>query len=269
MLIITRGIPGSGKSTWARQQNALRLNRDDLRTMLHGGWTGRVEDERRTTFVQHQAIAAALAAGHTVVADDTNLSDRTVAQLRDLAAAASTGYPELDWRVQDFRDVPLDECLRRNALREGPARIPEDVIRDMHLWHVDPASVAAGITVTDWRVWTCADTYVLNRDDGVHTVDFVEATLHLADGRDVAGKLYVKQQWHGSTWTRWMELKTNVLAGSKTIPVRGVEFAEVDALLDRVRSYQEWSENVDGGEPCRHWPADDCTANLEPAASAG
>jgi hypothetical protein len=40
-LIITRGLPGSGKTTWARQQvRFVRVNRDDLREMLHGGMLG-------------------------------------------------------------------------------------------------------------------------------------------------------------------------------------------------------------------------------------
>ncbi|HEX2774665.1 MAG TPA: AAA family ATPase, partial [Micromonosporaceae bacterium] len=38
-LIVTRGLPGSGKTTYARtlQPRVVRVNRDDLRRMLHGG----------------------------------------------------------------------------------------------------------------------------------------------------------------------------------------------------------------------------------------
>ena len=42
-IIITRGIPGSGKTTWAKDvvkenSNYIRINRDDLRIMLIGKW---------------------------------------------------------------------------------------------------------------------------------------------------------------------------------------------------------------------------------------
>ena len=38
-LLITRGLPASGKTTFARklQPQVVRVNRDDLRLMLHGG----------------------------------------------------------------------------------------------------------------------------------------------------------------------------------------------------------------------------------------
>ena len=43
-LILTRGIQGSGKSTWARQwveedpENRVRINNDDIRNMLGKYW---------------------------------------------------------------------------------------------------------------------------------------------------------------------------------------------------------------------------------------
>ena len=44
VLVITRGLPGSGKSTWARQwvsqdpAHRAEVNRDSLRLMMHGGY---------------------------------------------------------------------------------------------------------------------------------------------------------------------------------------------------------------------------------------
>lgn len=46
-LTITKGLPGSGKTSWARQQPGWRVNRDTLRAMLAPMWKhGDEADER-------------------------------------------------------------------------------------------------------------------------------------------------------------------------------------------------------------------------------
>src|SRR5262249_18315609 len=67
-LIITRGLPASGKTTWARERlrttalRAARVNRDDLRRVLHGGLSGASWAERQVTLAQHASVAALLPA---------------------------------------------------------------------------------------------------------------------------------------------------------------------------------------------------------------
>jgi predicted kinase len=130
-LVITRGLPASGKTTWAKQQRDLvRINRDDLRRMLHGGprdgeLRGRAEVE--VTVAQRAAVESLLRAGRGVVCDDTNLRSRVVRELAEVALRCGA-----TWQVRDFTDVPLEECLRRDALREGDARVGDEVIRGMH-----------------------------------------------------------------------------------------------------------------------------------------
>ncbi len=78
-LIITIGLPGSGKSTWAKAwvgedpARRARVNRDDLRAMLHGGRVGTAWQERQVTLAQHAAVRALLLHGFEVMVDDTNL----------------------------------------------------------------------------------------------------------------------------------------------------------------------------------------------------
>src|SRR4029453_2439326 len=58
-LIITRGLPGSGKTTWAKAQpGTVRVNRDELRRMMHGGHTGEGWAERQITVAQRAQIDA-------------------------------------------------------------------------------------------------------------------------------------------------------------------------------------------------------------------
>jgi predicted kinase len=133
LLVITRGLPASGKTTraraWVAERPAerSRVNRDDLRSMLHGGWLGTPEAEAQTTVVQHRAVLALLGAGIDVIADDTNLRPDVMERWRELADEAVAQLS-----VWDFTAVPLEECLRRNSLRTGAAYVPADAIQGMH-----------------------------------------------------------------------------------------------------------------------------------------
>jgi len=125
-LTITRGLPGSGKTTWAKQQKrAVRVNRDDLRSMLHGGRVGDGWAEAQVTVAQRAQIDALLRAGVDVICDDTNLRPRSVRELAELAVAAGAVV-----KLEDFTGVPVDVCVERDAARANP--VGEDVIRSMY-----------------------------------------------------------------------------------------------------------------------------------------
>lgn len=137
-LILTRGLPGCGKTTWALEQVAaaepgavVRVNRDDLRAMLfgpsYGTPIGRCED--RVSEVQRFAVVDALGRGLTVIVDDTNLQGRYVHQWEILA-----GHYGAAVVIQDFTGVPVDTCVARdlNRRRQGGRYVGEEVIRRMH-----------------------------------------------------------------------------------------------------------------------------------------
>jgi predicted kinase len=127
-LTITRGLPGSGKTTWARQQpGAVRVNRDDLRRMLHGGPIGLGWAEVQVTVAQRAQVEALLRAGVNVICDDTNLRSRVVRELAELALNCGA-----DVVVRDFTDVPVEECVARDARRPDEGRVGEDAIRGMY-----------------------------------------------------------------------------------------------------------------------------------------
>jgi predicted kinase len=125
-LTITRGLPGSGKTTWARQQpGAVRVNRDELRLMLHGRRLGTGTAEVQVTRASRAAIEALLRAGTDVICDDTNLRSRVVRELAELAARAGAGVV-----IEDFTGVPVEVCIERDAARPEP--VGADVIRAMY-----------------------------------------------------------------------------------------------------------------------------------------
>lgn len=126
-LTITRGLPGSGKSTWARRQPGWRVNRDDLRAMATQPWPyGNKAAEDALTAAQHAAITALLLAGIDVICDDTNLSRDVVDQLRQLAYLA-----DADFVVHDLRHLDIGLCIARDAGRSEAERVGADVIRLM------------------------------------------------------------------------------------------------------------------------------------------
>lgn len=133
-MIIMRGLQASGKSTWARAWVAkspgtrARLNRDDLRLMMHDGtWLGG-ETESQIVTVETMSAQMLLESGKDVVIDDTNLSAKTVKMFMAIAAEAGA-----EVEFQDFTNMDVEECIRRDRLRYDGANfsgcVGEEVIR--------------------------------------------------------------------------------------------------------------------------------------------
>ena len=63
---------------------------------------------------------------YDIVVDNMNLSPRSIELFLEVAEEY---YYEVEY--MDFK-TPLEECLRRNALREGDNRIDENIIKDLY-----------------------------------------------------------------------------------------------------------------------------------------
>ena len=129
-LIMTKGLPASGKTTWANEQvhkssgRIKRINKDDLRAMIDAGeWSK--QNERQIILVRDNLARHFLADDYDVIIDDTNLAPKHEEALLQLA----TEYGA-DFVIQDFTDVPLLECLKRNSERANS--VPEETIRRMY-----------------------------------------------------------------------------------------------------------------------------------------
>ena len=110
-LTATRGLPGSGKSTWAKEQDAVRVNRDDIRYSLFGVYWGPPISEELVTKVERSIASAALKDGHDVVIDATHLRPR---YLRDWEKFAQAHGAE--FKVQEFH-TPVEICVNRDSAR--------------------------------------------------------------------------------------------------------------------------------------------------------
>ena len=108
-MFIMMGIQGSGKSEFCRQKLAgdiVHVNLDTLKTR---------NNERKL-------IRECFSAQKDFVVDNTNptKADRS----RYIAAAKENGYRVVGY----FMQSRLQECIARNELREGKARIPAKAI---------------------------------------------------------------------------------------------------------------------------------------------
>lgn len=119
-----KGLPASGKSTWAKQQNAKRVNRDDLRSMIDDGkWSK--ENEKYIVKIEQDIVMTYLGGQNDVIVDDTNLHPKNEAMWKVFAEQFKA-----DFEVKDFTDVSLSECIKRDKNRTNS--VGEKVIRRMH-----------------------------------------------------------------------------------------------------------------------------------------
>lgn len=134
-ITILKGLPGSGKSTYARLQLAnrpdtIRVNKDDLRKMLFGkrqGW-----HEGLVIEIRDDIILSALLHKKNVIVDDSNFNPIHQKRIRQIAE----GFPN-DIQVEEkFFDTPLHECIANDLKR--PESVGETVIRQMHEQYIRP-----------------------------------------------------------------------------------------------------------------------------------
>ena len=140
-LIMTKGLPASGKTTWAKEQVRLskgktkRVNKDDLRAMVDAGeWSK--QNEKFILDIRDKVVYDSLSKGFSIIVDDTNLDPKHEQSLRDIVAVINAsawtpgGEPLIKFEIKDFTDVPLKECLKRDSERVNS--VGEKVIRSMY-----------------------------------------------------------------------------------------------------------------------------------------
>lgn len=142
---ILRGLQASGKSTWARKQlkkpNYTRINKDDLRAMLHS--SGESDDkgyrknaENLILEVRDSIMIKALRRGRNVIIDDTNFAKKHEDRIREVCEAQG----EIDARkypvkVRSF-PIELSEAIKRDINRPNP--VGEKVIRNTYNQFIRP-----------------------------------------------------------------------------------------------------------------------------------
>lgn len=132
-VLFLKGIPGSGKSTYARELvdkgGWKRVNKDDLRAMLdNSNWSKK--NESFVKDLRDEIILTAVDDGYSVVVDDTNIQGDHIGHITELVLDKLPHLTlKLDFETKFF-DTPVQECIRRDELRENP--VGKKVIRRMY-----------------------------------------------------------------------------------------------------------------------------------------
>lgn len=136
-LVILRGSPASGKSTWIEERGLenYTLSADKIRLLVESpilvaDKTHEVISQENDNYVWQllfELLEKRMQRGEFVVIDATHSRSTDFSRYDKLCER----YRYRKYYV-DFSDVPLEECKRRNAEREPYKRVPENVIEKMY-----------------------------------------------------------------------------------------------------------------------------------------
>lgn len=133
-IMMLKGLPGSGKSTWAKQfvmdnPGWVRINKDSLREMMSSYRPGK--DEELILGWRDALIMSALRRGKSVIVDDTNFHPKHEERLKNMIYGEQGLEDPLficDFEIKMF-DTPLAECIKNDLKR--PVSVGEKVIKKM------------------------------------------------------------------------------------------------------------------------------------------
>lgn len=130
-IIVTMGIPGSGKSTFAKSWVAedpnkrMRVNRDSLRVMLTN-YHFTKENNDVTRIVRDDIIRNVVLAGRDLIVDECNVKSVTYKEVCKIVKDL-----RVDAHVQEkVFYVPLETAVARNANRTGTDFIDPKIIEN-------------------------------------------------------------------------------------------------------------------------------------------
>lgn len=125
--IVLSALPGSGKSTWAKEYqashpNTFILSSDDLREELYGYATNfQHEKEFWGIFMDRLKGFASKGDDVTAIVDATNL-------LNSFRILYNKETPEYDRHILVVFDIPYEVALKQNAYRIGERCVPTPVM---------------------------------------------------------------------------------------------------------------------------------------------
>ena len=130
-LLMLKGLPASGKSTYAKELESkgwARVNKDDIRKEFFPDYT--FKDEKEVVYMEDAEIIAELREGNNVVVDDTNFAPKHQQRLEKIAKEEDADLEVL------FIDTPLEECIKRNRKRAN--NVPMEAILNMYRKYIAP-----------------------------------------------------------------------------------------------------------------------------------
>lgn len=147
---MTRGLPGSGKSTWIKENNlekytlcpdTIRLMYSGLKMKTDGTQLVNGDNDKRVWKLLYELLESRMANGDFTVIDATHTSNKCFRRYKQLAT-------EYRYRIYvvDFSDVDKEDCLANNYYRLKHKIVPEEVIQRMSE-QMESQNIPSGIKV--------------------------------------------------------------------------------------------------------------------------
>lgn len=129
-IIMCVGIPGSGKSTWAKSEiskdpdNWVRINNDDLRAMMNNSIYSS-SYEKLVTDTRNYLIREALKRDKNIIIDNLNLNKK---HFDDVVKIAKSINKSIEISEKTFY-IELEQAILRDSQREGRAKVGESIVK--------------------------------------------------------------------------------------------------------------------------------------------
>ena len=136
-LILTVGLPRSGKSTWARAQGFPIVNPDSIRLALHGKRFEPLAEEMVWAIVYIMIRSLLLAGNITIIVDATNTTKKRRQAYYDkfgdtceiYIKEITTSKEECIRRASEWKDFEIIPVIERMESSYEPPRIPDEPFR--------------------------------------------------------------------------------------------------------------------------------------------
>lgn len=174
-LIILRGSPASGKSTWVKNMGLENycLSADSIRLLVQSPIM--CDTEKHRTISQKndsyvwqllfELLEERMKRGEFVIVDATHSRSSDFSRYNKLCEK----YRYRKYYVS-FADVPIEECKKRNAQREDYKRVPESVIEKMYSRLATQGKTSGWIEVDKNNFWDSVGTklFDMNNYNRIH-----------------------------------------------------------------------------------------------------
>ena len=174
-IIILRGSPASGKSTWVKEMGLENycLSADNIRLLvqspiLSAEHTHRTISQNNDSYVWQllfELLEERMKRGEFVIVDATHSRSSDFSRYNKLCER----YRYRKYYVS-FADVPIEECKRRNALREDYKKVPESVIDKMYSRLATQGKTSGWVEVDKNNFWNEVGTklFDMNKYNRIH-----------------------------------------------------------------------------------------------------
>lgn len=173
-ILMLRGLPASGKTTWAKSTikdfpgQYKRVNKDELRLMLDDGHYTK-HNEQFILNLRDHIIEEALLDGKSVIVDDTNFHPKHEQAMKTIIQNMKQLGHDVALSFVDF-SIPIEEAIERDLKRQNS--VGEAVIRNMYEKYIKNQAYKIP--------------YYIEQDESLDHCVIVDldGTLAISDGRD-------------------------------------------------------------------------------------